>query len=262
MLVAPNGSRNIGFGQGMDTVQIASQVVNTLKANRGAVNSNVYVNRSISRVSIGGDVVNSNVLAGYNQNFGTITSTVLGIASSELSSSARAAPRADPRAARRGNVGANRRIGAELGLRGLDPAEQCQRLRRSERDVPDRRPYQRQDRRYDQQQHRDAEIADSSILLGPHATVHRPRRPAEYPPTALHTYGSDSNAGRQEPQRPNPLSARPHRKRRPRNRPSRNEPQVSFAGRSVHATLRFSARFTLSSGESRARRCRGDTSPR
>ena len=81
MLVAPNGSRNVVFGKGMDNVEIRSHVINTLKANRGALNSNVIVDRSISNAQFGGDVVNSNILAGYAQNYSNITTTVRGSAS-------------------------------------------------------------------------------------------------------------------------------------------------------------------------------------
>lgn len=81
LLVAPNGARNVVFGRGMDTVDILSHVVNTLTANRGALNSNVYVDRTISKATFGGDVVNTNVLSGYVQNFSNIISTVTGQAS-------------------------------------------------------------------------------------------------------------------------------------------------------------------------------------
>lgn len=81
LLVAPNGARNIVFGRGMDTVDILTHVVNTLSANRGALNSNVYVDRTISKINFGGDVVNTNVLSGYVQNFSDIISTVTGQAS-------------------------------------------------------------------------------------------------------------------------------------------------------------------------------------
>ena len=78
LLVAPTGSRNVVFGKGMDTVQIASHVIDTLKANRGALNSTVQVDRKISRIDFGGDVVNTKVLAGYQQNFNSILTTVIG----------------------------------------------------------------------------------------------------------------------------------------------------------------------------------------
>lgn len=82
MLIAPNGSRNVVFGKGMDTVQIASHVINTLKANRGALNSTVQVDRQISRIDFGGDVVGTKILSGYQQNYGTILTTVVGSSNS------------------------------------------------------------------------------------------------------------------------------------------------------------------------------------
>ncbi|WP_406695340.1 hypothetical protein V5E97_30380 [Singulisphaera sp. Ch08] len=78
LVVAPNGARNLVFGRGMDTVDILAHVVNTLTANRGALNSNVYVDRTISKVTFGGDVVNTNVLSGYVQNFSNIINAVTG----------------------------------------------------------------------------------------------------------------------------------------------------------------------------------------
>ena len=76
MLIAPDGSRNVQFGKGMDTVEIRSHVINTLKANRGAVGSTVAVDRQISRADFGGDVVNTTVLAGYNQSYSTIIAAI------------------------------------------------------------------------------------------------------------------------------------------------------------------------------------------
>lgn len=78
LLVAPNGSRNVVFGKGMDTVEIRSHVINNLQANRGALNSTVYVDRAISRVQLGGDVVNTKILSGYQQSFSGIFSDVTG----------------------------------------------------------------------------------------------------------------------------------------------------------------------------------------
>ena len=86
LLVAGNGARNVVFGKGMDTVQIATHVIDTLKANRGALNSTVQVDRQIGRIDFGGDVVNTKVLAGYQQNFASILSTVTGASSSPFSS--------------------------------------------------------------------------------------------------------------------------------------------------------------------------------
>jgi len=78
LLVAPNGSRNVVFGRGMDTVDILSHVINTLNANRGALNSQVFVDRPISKVLIGGDVVNTTVLSGYQQSYSQIINNVTG----------------------------------------------------------------------------------------------------------------------------------------------------------------------------------------
>jgi hypothetical protein len=78
MVVAPNGSRNLVFGTGMDTVTVLSHVINTIQANRGAVNSTVFSDRTISNISLGGDVVNSQFLSGYQQNFTNIINTIDG----------------------------------------------------------------------------------------------------------------------------------------------------------------------------------------
>ena len=67
MMVAPGGARNIFFGKGMDTVSINTLYINHLQANRGALNSQVTVRRTINQSVFGGDVVNTNVLAGYEQ---------------------------------------------------------------------------------------------------------------------------------------------------------------------------------------------------
>ena len=77
-VVAPGGLRNAYFGKGMDTTELLAHVINNIQSNRGAVNSNVYSDRSISRVTLGGDVVNTKVLAGYAQNYVTILGDVIG----------------------------------------------------------------------------------------------------------------------------------------------------------------------------------------
>jgi len=69
LLLAPGGSRNLFFGLGMDTVTINTLFIAHLQANRGALNSNVTVDRNIDSLTIGGDVVNTNVIAGYTQDF-------------------------------------------------------------------------------------------------------------------------------------------------------------------------------------------------
>ena len=79
LLVAPNGSRNISFGLGMDTVNILTNVINDLNANRGALNSRVLVGRTISKATFGGDVVNTHVETGLQQSFTNIFDTITGI---------------------------------------------------------------------------------------------------------------------------------------------------------------------------------------
>lgn len=79
MVVAPNGLKNAVFGKGMDNTIILTHVINTLEANRGAINSSVTVDRTISQVHFGGDVVNTSVLTGYSQNFFAILRSVTGL---------------------------------------------------------------------------------------------------------------------------------------------------------------------------------------
>jgi hypothetical protein len=92
LVVAPNGMHNAAFGAGMDTTDIVSNVLNTLEANRGAINSNVYIDRTISRAHFGGDVINSNILTGLSQNFNTILNNVLGVPANALASPSPTAP--------------------------------------------------------------------------------------------------------------------------------------------------------------------------
>jgi hypothetical protein len=66
-VLAAQGLRNVYFGKGMDTTTIAAHTIFTLEANRGALNSNVTSDRTIAQTIIGGDVVNTNVIAGVNQ---------------------------------------------------------------------------------------------------------------------------------------------------------------------------------------------------
>jgi hypothetical protein len=87
LVVAPNGMQNAAFGKGMDTTDILSNVINTLQANRGAVSANVYVDRTISQVRMGGDVINSNILTGVSQNFATIFDDIAGLTSTGVPTS-------------------------------------------------------------------------------------------------------------------------------------------------------------------------------
>ncbi len=57
--------RNATFGRGMDTVTIAADRIQSLSANRGALNSYVATNREIGHIRFGGDVVSTKVLSGY-----------------------------------------------------------------------------------------------------------------------------------------------------------------------------------------------------
>ena len=71
-LLGPGTTRNVYFGRGMDTTTINSHVIDHLEANRGAINSTVIVDRTIGRAIFGGDVVNTNVLTGYQQNLPSV----------------------------------------------------------------------------------------------------------------------------------------------------------------------------------------------
>ena len=71
-ILAPNGSRAIEFGKGMDTATIRTHYIDSLQANRGALNSRVTVDRNVGRLTFGGDVVNTEFLSGVQQGLGTI----------------------------------------------------------------------------------------------------------------------------------------------------------------------------------------------
>ncbi|HEU5118580.1 MAG TPA: hypothetical protein VFT74_18420, partial [Isosphaeraceae bacterium] len=71
-LVGASGTRNIQFGKGMDNTTILSHFIETLQANRDAIGSQVTVDRNIGRMTIGGDVKNSQFLSGYAVNFTSI----------------------------------------------------------------------------------------------------------------------------------------------------------------------------------------------
>ncbi len=67
MLVSPSGSRNVSFGLGMDNVTINSLFIQDLRVNRDATNSTLTISRSIRNMLIGGNIVNTNIQAGYTQ---------------------------------------------------------------------------------------------------------------------------------------------------------------------------------------------------
>src|SRR5271166_858219 len=72
ILVAPSGSRNVFFGQGMDNVYINTQFIQNLQANRGAVGSAVTVKRNIGNMVMGGDVINTVIQSGYDQGLSAV----------------------------------------------------------------------------------------------------------------------------------------------------------------------------------------------
>lgn len=75
ILVAPSGSRNVFFGQGMDNVFINTEFIQNLQANRGAVGSAVTVKRNIGNMVMGGDVINTVIQSGYDQVLSAVANT-------------------------------------------------------------------------------------------------------------------------------------------------------------------------------------------
>ena len=75
ILVAPSGSRNVFFGQGMDNVFINTEFIQNLQANRGAVGSAVTVKRNIGNMVMGGDVINTVIQSGYDQDLSAVASS-------------------------------------------------------------------------------------------------------------------------------------------------------------------------------------------
>lgn len=71
-ILAPNGSRAIEFGKGMDTATIRTHYIDSLQTNRGALNSNVTVDRNVGRLTFGGDVVDTTFLSGVEQGLGAV----------------------------------------------------------------------------------------------------------------------------------------------------------------------------------------------
>lgn len=64
-LDAPGGARLVKFGRGADTVNINTHVIEAFEANRSAINSEIVVERTIGRMTIGGDAINTRVFSGY-----------------------------------------------------------------------------------------------------------------------------------------------------------------------------------------------------
>ena len=72
ILVAPAGSRNVTFGRGMDNTFINTAFIQNLQANRGAVGSAVTVKRTIGNMVLGGDLINSFIQSGYDQELSAV----------------------------------------------------------------------------------------------------------------------------------------------------------------------------------------------
>jgi hypothetical protein len=75
ILVAPAGSRNVYFGRGMDNTFINTEFIQNLQANRGAIGSAVTVKRNIGNLIIGGDMVNSLIQSGYDQELSAVANS-------------------------------------------------------------------------------------------------------------------------------------------------------------------------------------------
>jgi hypothetical protein len=63
------------FGQGMDNVFINTEFIQNLQANRGAVGSAVTVKRNIGNMVMGGDVINTVIQSGYDQDLSAVANT-------------------------------------------------------------------------------------------------------------------------------------------------------------------------------------------
>ncbi len=72
ILVAPSGARDVYFGQGMDNTYINTEFIQNLQANRGAIGSAVTVNRTIGNLVMGGDVINTYIQSGYQQELSAV----------------------------------------------------------------------------------------------------------------------------------------------------------------------------------------------
>jgi hypothetical protein len=92
MIIAPNSLHNAVFGKGMDNVDIYTHIINTLQANRDALNSQVFVDRTISNAMIGGPVNNTDVITGVMQNYQNIYDNVTGQSSNPIISGSVSAP--------------------------------------------------------------------------------------------------------------------------------------------------------------------------
>ena len=75
-VLAPVSIRNVFFGRGMDTTTLLTNQIESIAANRGALNSRVVVDRNLGNSTFGGDVVNSTFLAGYLQGLAGVISSI------------------------------------------------------------------------------------------------------------------------------------------------------------------------------------------
>lgn len=75
---AQTGVRTALFGLGMDTVAIQAGEIEQLKANRGAIASSILVLENAGTLNFGGDVINTNVLAGYTPGTGAFPTAQAG----------------------------------------------------------------------------------------------------------------------------------------------------------------------------------------
>ena len=75
-VLAPTSIRNLFFGRGMDSTTVLTNQIESIQANRGILNSRVVTGRTIGNMTIGGDVVNSTILAGYLQGLSGIVTSI------------------------------------------------------------------------------------------------------------------------------------------------------------------------------------------
>lgn len=74
-LLAVAGTRDLYFGLGLDNTTIRTHFIGSLQTNRGAIQSDVFVERNIGRLSFGGDVINTHVISGLDQNLLSVLQT-------------------------------------------------------------------------------------------------------------------------------------------------------------------------------------------
>ena len=75
-VLAPTSIRDLYFGRGADSTTILTDRIENFQANRGMLNSRIVTVTTIGDMTIGGDVVNSAILAGYQQGLANVVSSV------------------------------------------------------------------------------------------------------------------------------------------------------------------------------------------